>query len=80
MIFVRSHRINDFELCVDRASKVFGSPNTLVFCSIPHQGCLDSVEWNGGMEWNGNKLDTSDWFSPPYRPPLNKDHLLINTT
>ena len=42
-------------------------------------GRLDSVEWNGGLEWwnglNGNKLDTSDWFSPPYRPPLNKDHL-----
>ena len=32
------------------------------------------------MEWNGNKLDTSDWFSPSYRPPLNKDHLLIKTT
>ena len=38
------------------------------------------VEWNGGLEWNGNKLDTSDWFSPPYRPPLNKDYLLIKTT
>ena len=36
-------------------------------------GCLDSVEWNGGMEWNGNKLDTSDWFSPSYRPPVNKE-------
>ena len=43
-------------------------------------GRLDSVEWNGRMvEWNGNKLDTSDWFLPPYRPPLNKDHLLIKT-
>ena len=40
------------------------------------------VNWNGpGMvEWNGNKLDTFDRFSPPYRPPLNKDHLLIKTT
>jgi len=38
------------------------------------------VDWNGGIEWNGNKLDISDWFSPPYRPPLNKDHLLIKTT
>ena len=27
------------------------------------------VEWTG-MEWNGNKLDTSDWFSPSYN-----DHL-----
>ena len=52
------------------------------------QGCLDIVEWNGGMdrewsdgmEWNGNKLDTSDWFSHMYRLPLNKDHLLIKTT
>ena len=43
-------------------------------------GSLDSVEWNGVLEWNGNKLDTSDWFSPPYRPPLNKEHLLIKTT
>ena len=40
----------------------------------------DGMDWNGGMEWNGNKLDTSDWFSLPYRPPLNKDHLLTKTT
>jgi len=24
-------------------------------------GCMDSVEWNGGLECN--KLDTSDWFN-----------------
>ena len=39
------------------------------------EGRLDSVEWNGGIDWNDgisllNKLDTSDWFSPPYN-----DHL-----
>ena len=35
------------------------------------------VEWNGGMEWwngivewNGNKLDTSGWFSPSYNDQL----------
>ena len=33
-------------------------------------GRLDSVDWNGGMEWNSNKLDTSDLFSPSYN-----DHL-----
>ena len=38
------------------------------------------VEWWNGMEWNGIKLNTSDWFLPPYTPPLNKDHLLIKTT
>ena len=50
-------------------------------------GRQDSVEWNGGLEWwngivewNGNELDTSDWFLPLYRPPLNKDHLLIKTS
>jgi len=36
------------------------------------KGRLDLVDWNGGMDWNGNKLDTSDCL---YRPPLNKDHL-----
>jgi len=45
-------------------------------------GRLDSVEWNGGlewwnggMEWNGYKLDTSDWFSPSYN-----EHLWTKTT
>jgi len=38
--------------------------------AILKDGCLDSVDWNGGMEWNGNKLGSYDWFSPPY-----DDHL-----
>ena len=38
------------------------------------------ADWNGGLDWNGvewnsNKLDTYDWFSPPYILPLNKDRL-----
>ena len=40
------------------------------------------VEWTGTMEWNGNKLENFDGFSPPYimttseqRPPVNKEHL-----
>ena len=43
-------------------------------------GRLDSVEWNGGMEWTVNMLDNSDWFhllimtTSEQRPPVNKDH------
>ena len=41
---------------------------TLNFTVIPNLfGHLDSVDWNGEMEFNGNKLDASDWFSPPYK-------------
>ena len=34
---------------------------TLNFTVIPNLfGHLDSMDWNGEMEFNGNKLDTSD--------------------
>jgi len=51
-----------------------GDHGRLSFTTV-NIGRLDSVEWNGGLEWNGNKLDTSNWFSPPYN-----DHLWTNTT
>ena len=38
----------------------------------PFAGCLDSVDWNGGMErWNGMEWNAMEWngLEQP-RPPL----------
>ena len=57
-------------------------------CNTTKNGHLDSVEWNGGLEWcNGivewtgmvewyvDKLDDFNGFSPPYN-----DHFRTKTT
>ena len=57
---------------------ITGLLDSQVFFLVFKHGSLDSVEWNGGLEWNGEMeryFGNFNWWSPLY-----KDHLLTKIT
>ena len=56
---------------------MYSLPGIVTSCGDVYKGCLDTVDWNGGMEWNDNKLDTSHWFSPLYKATSEQRFLVL---
>ena len=58
---------------VKRTGVVVADRGESIAVSVGESG-FSGVEWTGMVEWNGIKLDTSDWFH------LRIDHVLIKAT